>query len=254
MGDHQNGPSRSAIIGMDLHQLIQLSPEDFLGKQVLSKFKTVQLPFLFKILSFDKALPLQSHPNRKLGEQLMKQEKSESWLGKNETYVDPNHKPEVAAVLSEKFQGFVGFRPIEEIQDFVRDVPELRSAIGETMAEEFLALQPAEAEKKLKDTFGRIFDDEKSKGSHLVDSFIRRVKAEGNDAFGKARGSKEGDLAEVATKLYIHYPGDIGIFGALFFSNLVVLKRGEGIAIQPDVLHAYVEGDVIEVFSIIDLH
>jgi mannose-6-phosphate isomerase len=248
MGDHQNGPSRSAVTGMDLHDLITTSPEDFLGKKVLSKFETVQLPFLFKILSFDKALPLQCHPNRKLGEQLMKQEKEKSWFGKNETYVDPNHKPEVAVVLSDKFQGFVGFRPVKEIQDFVRDISELRAAIGESKAEEFLALQPDEAERKLKETFGRIFDDEESKGSHLVDSFIRRVKSEGNDAFGKERGSKESDLAEVAMKLYTNYPGDIGIFGALFFSNLVVLRRGEGIAIQPDVIHAYVDGDVIEVF------
>jgi mannose-6-phosphate isomerase class I len=31
------------------------------------------------------------------------------------------------------------------------------------------------------------------------------------------------------------------------YSNLVVLHKGEGIAIQPNVIHAYVEGDVIEV-------
>lgn len=30
------------------------------------------LPFLFKILSFDKALPLQAHPDPKLGEKLRK--------------------------------------------------------------------------------------------------------------------------------------------------------------------------------------
>lgn len=244
MGDHQNGSSRSVMSGMDLHDLIKSSPEDFLGKSVLDKFKDIQLPFLFKILSFDKALPLQSHPDRKLGEQLMKQEKKESWLGKNETFVDPNHKPEVAVVLSETFQGFVGFRPIEEIQQFVRDIPELREAIGETNAQQFTALQPREAEQNLKSTFGKIFDDEDKKGSQLVDSFMSRVKKEGNKIFGR---ETEEYLAEVAQKLYTQYPGDIGIFGALFFSNLVVLHKGQGIAIQPNVIHAYVEGDVIEV-------
>jgi mannose-6-phosphate isomerase len=60
----------------------------------------------------------------------MEQEKMQSWLGRNETFVDPNHKPEVAVVLSDRFLGFVGFRSVEEIQQFVRDVAELREAIG----------------------------------------------------------------------------------------------------------------------------
>src|SRR5579871_25765 len=246
MGDHQNGSSKSISTGMDLHDLIQLAPEDFLGQRVLNKFKDAQLPFLFKVLSFDKALPLQSHPNRKLAEQLMKQEKKESWLGKNETFVDPNHKPEVAVVLSEMFQGFVGFRPIEEIKDFVRDVPELRIAISEETAERFLKLSNEEAEQALKETFGKVFDDEEKKASGLLRTFMERVNREGNAAFGKNR-SQEKYLAEVARKLHNQYPGDIGLFGAIFFANLVVLKRGEGIAIQADVIHAYVDGDVIEV-------
>jgi mannose-6-phosphate isomerase len=75
---------------------------------------------------------------------------------------------------------------------------------------------------------------------------MERVTKQGSVVFGEERSVKEPHLVEVALKLYSQYPGDIGIFGALFFSNLVVLKKGEGIAIQPDVIHAYVEGDVIE--------
>jgi mannose-6-phosphate isomerase len=93
MGDHQNGPSRSVHSGTDLNTLIKSSPETFLGARVLQKFKDAQLPFLFKVLSFDKALPLQSHPDKALGQKLMEQEKKQSWLvGRNETFVDPNHK------------------------------------------------------------------------------------------------------------------------------------------------------------------
>jgi len=248
MGDHQNGPSRSAHSGTDLNTLIKSSPEMFLGNRVLQNFKDAQLPFLFKVLSFDKALPLQSHPDRALGQKLMEQEKKQSWLGRNETFVDPNHKPEVAVVLSERFLGFVGFRPVEEIQQFVRDVAELREAIGEDSARKFVDLEAEEAEKRLKETFGKVFDGEERKASGLVDSFMRRVKNDGNNAFGKERAWKERYLAEVALKLYNQYPGDIGLFGALIFTNLVVLERGEGIAIPPNVIHAYVEGDVIEVF------
>lgn len=47
----------------------------------------------------------------------------------------PNNIPEVAVVLSDMFMGFVGFRPVGEIQQFLRNVPELREAIGQQNAE-----------------------------------------------------------------------------------------------------------------------
>src|SRR5579859_3490035 len=169
MGDHQKGPSKSVTTGTDLHTLIKSAPSDFLGNSVLKRFQDVQLPFLFKILSFDKALPLQSHPDKHLGENLMNEEKKQSWLGRNETFVDPNHKPEVAVVLSDVFIGFVGFRPVGEIQQFVRDVPELRHAIGEENADKFTGLSAEEGENRLKEIFGKLFDDEEKKANHLVD-------------------------------------------------------------------------------------
>ena len=119
------------------------------GADLSTLIKDTQFPFLFKILSFEKALPLQSHPDKALGQKLMEQEKMQSWLGRNETFVDPNHKPEVAVVLSDRFVGFVGFRPLEEIQQFVRDVAELQEAIGEENARRFVDLEAQEARKKV---------------------------------------------------------------------------------------------------------
>lgn len=55
------------------------------------------LPFLFKILSFDKALPLQAHPDHKLGAKLRKREKIK-YLGYNSDFVDDNGKPEVCRI------------------------------------------------------------------------------------------------------------------------------------------------------------
>lgn len=81
-------------------------------------------------------------------------------------------------------------------------------------------MEAQEAMERLKETFCKIFDDEERKASGLVDSFMRRVKNEGNDAFGNERARKERYLAEVALKLYDQYPGDIGLFGALSFANL----------------------------------
>ena len=245
MGDHPNGPSKSALTGVPLNDLIKSSPETYLGKSILSKFKDIQLPFLFKILSFEKALPLQTHPNRRLAEKLMKEEKDME--GKNQTFVDPNHKPEIAIVLSDEFVGFVGFRPVSEIQQFVKDIEELRGVLGIPTADRFLTSSEEEAQEQLKATFLKVFDGEEGETKQsLLKSFITRVEKEGNAAFG-TRGAEEPYLSKVCEKLHRDYPGDIGIFAALFFANLVVLKKGDGIAIQADVIHAYVEGDVIEV-------
>ena len=79
MGDHPNGPSKSAATGVELATLIQQHPYEFLGAKVTQKYPNPtngkpQLPFLFKVLSFDKALPLQAHPDKKLAAQLFRNE------------------------------------------------------------------------------------------------------------------------------------------------------------------------------------
>ena len=79
MGDHPNGPSESAATGVELATLIQQHPHEFLGAKVAQKYPNPtngkpQLPFPFKVLSFDKALPLQAHPDKKLAAQLFEDE------------------------------------------------------------------------------------------------------------------------------------------------------------------------------------
>lgn len=56
------------------------------------------LPFLFKILSFDKALPLQAHPDPKLGSRLKKREMKERWYNSDCTsyILDLAQSPESA--------------------------------------------------------------------------------------------------------------------------------------------------------------
>lgn len=62
MGTHPNGPSRIASSGESLHEWIIQNPQA-LGDQVLNVFG-VQLPFLFKVLSVNKALSIQVHPSK----------------------------------------------------------------------------------------------------------------------------------------------------------------------------------------------
>lgn len=51
-----------------------------------------------------------------------------------EIYKDPNHKPEMAIALT-PFEALCGFRPISEIKNFLRSIPEFRAAIGKKAKE-----------------------------------------------------------------------------------------------------------------------
>ena len=87
---HKNGPCtvhNGLNRGKLLKDLIQSDPDFYLGQKLLSNSNMQDLykndlPFLFKILSFNKALPLQAHPDPSLGSKLKKQEKEQQ--GKNE--------------------------------------------------------------------------------------------------------------------------------------------------------------------------
>jgi len=59
------------------------------------------------VLSIQKALPLQLHPNKELAAKLHKEDP--------ENFTDDNHKPEIAIALS-KFEAFCGWKPSEEIE------------------------------------------------------------------------------------------------------------------------------------------
>lgn len=61
MGTHVNAPSVVKCSKEKLSDLIAAHPE-FLGDQVLNDFG--ELPFLFKVLSVNKALSIQAHPSK----------------------------------------------------------------------------------------------------------------------------------------------------------------------------------------------
>ena len=92
-----------------------------LGEEVAKRFDN-KLPFLFKVLSINKALSIQAHPTKEHAQQLHKASPS--------NYPDPNHKPEMAIALRD-FEGFCGFRPLVEVARFIVAIPELRHVIGQ---------------------------------------------------------------------------------------------------------------------------
>ncbi|KAI5801278.1 RmlC-like cupin domain-containing protein [Geopyxis carbonaria] len=245
MGDHPNGRAHVIGTGKTLADLIAANPEQYLTAGVYKRFNNdPHLPFLFKVLSFEKALPLQAHPDKGLAKRLKAQEKKEK--GKNENFVDENHKPEVAVALSEVFDGFVGFRPIAEIQEFVRTVPELREVLcsspeSASAVESFLATPDSDAaahEKLLKTLFSAALHCPSSTLTEQSKKLLAPSRGDFSPAFP--------ELTPVAHKIWTDYPNDAGLFAAVFLMNFVRLPRGRGIAVPADCIHAYLHGDVIE--------
>ena len=106
MGDYPVQPAKSLKTGEDLHKIVDEDKEGLLGKNVMEKFGGV-LPFLPKILSIEKALELQIHPDKDLAARLH---------AKNpDQFTDVNHKPEIAIALG-KFEVFVGWKTTSDIQ------------------------------------------------------------------------------------------------------------------------------------------
>jgi mannose-6-phosphate isomerase len=68
MGTHPSNPSKDVETGRTLLDLFEEN-EALLSNDVAKKYGR-KLPFLFKVLSINKALSIQAHPDKKLAEQL----------------------------------------------------------------------------------------------------------------------------------------------------------------------------------------
>ena len=135
IGTHPNGMSQ--ILNEEdgnpcgsLLEYVQSNPEMHLGKTGQK-----DLTFLFKVLSIEKVLSIQAHPDKKLAEQLH--------ASRPHIYKDPNHKPEMAVALTDDFEAMCGFRPVKAIAENLRKFPEFRAVIGEEAAERVCALEHA---------------------------------------------------------------------------------------------------------------
>lgn len=73
------------------------------------------------MLSINKALSIQTHPNKETARKLN--------ATRPDKYPDPNHKPELVIALTD-FKGLCGFRPFQEIKKFVLNVSELRNCLS----------------------------------------------------------------------------------------------------------------------------
>ena len=254
MGTHPSNPSNDLNTGRTLLDLVQENGT-LLSSAVSSKFGA-KLPFLFKVLSINKALSIQAHPNKKLAEQLHARDPK--------NYPDDNHKPEMAIAIT-PFEGFCGFRPVGEIAHFLSVVPALRHLVGTQAADEFIKAIKGNEEStdevivsKNKDALKKLFKSLMSSTAAAIESaagkLVDAAKADGDCKLvaDEAKiSTASATLAELITRTYGQFGADIGLF-VLFFLNFVTMEPGEAMFLRADDIHAYIGGDIIECMAASD--
>ena len=157
-----------------------------------------------------KALSIQAHPDKELAALLHK--------AHPDVYRDPSHKPEMAIALTE-FEMLCGFRPIEQIEEFFKDVPVLKG-IGF---------------KDLKTSFTALMNSDPS----ITKKHYAHLK------------NPKNEVDKLFLRLWDQYPGDIGCL-CVYFLNYIKLKPGEAVFMAANEPHAYLKGDCLEVMACSD--
>ncbi|KAI9799238.1 MAG: hypothetical protein M1833_004116 [Piccolia ochrophora] len=221
MGTYPTTPSLVLSSGEDLQNVLDALPTELIGKPILDKFGT-KLPFLPKILSIQKALPLQIHPDKELSAKLHQKDP--------EKFGDENHKPEIAVALS-RFEVFAGWKQFPEIQKLFFDIPFLKERFVPESQVHFNA-------ETLKKVVSRILS--------ASDEVIEQTQ---NDLLSVSKESlrSQGYIADLLPRLIDQYSkSDPGNLVALLCMNYMVLSPGDAIYVPADGIHAYLAGDIVE--------
>lgn len=261
MGTHPSLPSKLASDGSSLKEYLEKN--DFLlGDKVQQHYQGKDLPFLFKVLAIGKALSIQAHPDKQLAKRLFKE--------RPDVYKDDNHKPEMAIAISETFAGFCGFRPLPQIVDFLKSVPEFSAVVGEEASSAFTSAvssapsslversppaespkpEYAELQKALRALFAALMNaspDEAVKPQ--LAKLVKRYQSETGKTHSK--DLEYGTIEELVLRLNEQFPEDVGAFCS-FLLNVVDLKKGEAVFLKANEPHAYLKGDIMECMATSD--
>ena len=235
LGVHPGAPTMVHLGENATTTLLNLVNSDklrHLGNPTAGKFKG--LPFLLKILDVKDMLSIQVHPNKSMAEIGFERENQ---LGialdaPNRNYKDDNHKPEMMVALSE-FWLLHGFS----------------NHIAQTI-DRYDFLKP----------FKSLYEEEGIKG--LYGHLLNLPQQEVNLVLGKHAQTiiplyQDGKLlksgpdfwaARAMLNLCKDGQYDKGIF-SIYLMNILHLKKGEGIFQGAGLLHAYLEGQNIELMS-----
>ncbi|MCX7775054.1 MAG: mannose-6-phosphate isomerase, class I [Spirochaetaceae bacterium] len=236
MGAHPKAPS-SVVLEQQtepLDALIAREPAYWLGEQTALQWR--ELPFLFKVLAAGAPLSLQVHPGLEAAQRGFARENAATipLLDPRRTFKDPHHKPELAVALT-PFRALAGFRSPEEIS----------ALFGAPLAER-LELHAGMSRDDLPALVRTLLNWPRASFSRIEALLLARAEeliSSSNEAYAGA--------GRLALELHHHYPGDPGQFAAFFLEQLF-LQPGEGLFVPAGVMHAYLEGSILEIMACSD--
>jgi len=196
----------------------------------LAENNSEPLNFLFKILDVHEMLSIQSHPSKKQAEEGFRRENN---LGidlkaKNRNYKDPFDKPELMLALSE-FWLLHGLKNQQSIINDLSDKPYLSPLADE------LERSGVRAGLML------ALNEEDPKVIEMTKNLIA-------DQYGNTSKNKWDPEFWVQRWLQSNPNISRGLL-TLFFLNIVKLEKGQAIYQPPGLLHAYLEGQNVELMA-----
>ncbi len=234
MGTH---PLASAEIGDDhesLAKLIAENKEAVLGDSIAKSFGS--LPYLFKVLDVRDMLSIQVHPSKKNAEADFAKENAAGKAANapDRNYKDDNHKPELAAALSD-FWLLHGFKPKEKLTSILTNVDELES------------LLPVFEDEGYEGLYKHVMEMPQEEVNEILQPLIDRIVPLYQE--GKLTRYKE-DFWAARAAVTFNEGDDIdrGIFSVYLF-NLVNVKKGDAIFQDAGVPHAYLDGQNAEIMA-----
>ena len=236
MGAHPSAPAmvETAQGLMALDQMIQENKVAFLGAKTAAQFGA--LPYLFKILDVEKMLSIQVHPSKENAEKGFSKEQQAGVPidATNRNYKDQNHKPEVMVALSD-FWLLHGFMPAIALKERLSSLAPLQILLPEFGQDDyaglyshFMRLDQTATDKILKP---------------LLEIAVHEV------AVGKV------DKTHPHWWANKYYGGivpssniDKGIL-SIYILNIVNVPKYQGVFQGAGLLHAYLEGQNIELMA-----
>lgn len=238
LGTHPKGPSQVELTDgstESLETLIKSNPKELLGN-TSDRFTTI--PFLFKLLDARQMLSLQVHPNKKQAEEGYAKEEN-SGMSKDDpkrTYKDDNHKPEFGIVQGD-FWLLHGFREKNSLIEILEQTTELQPLLE--------YFQNGDYKSLYKHVMLDLSDEEanailSSLANRIVPAYKANSLTKSHPDYWAAKAIVDMNMSDGAY--------DRGLF-AIYFLNLVSMKKGQALFQDAGLLHAYLEGTMIEVMA-----
>ncbi len=238
LGTHPLG--QSILLDVDgneitLEAAINNNPYELIGEKVFHEFGG--LPYLLKILDVNKMLSIQVHPSKQAAEKGFQKEEAAGIpiSAPSRNYKDKNHKPEVMIALSE-FWLLHGFKQPGDIELVLQNIPE------------FTIFLPLYKKEGLKALYRFFMEMPQSNVNSVLEPVVKRALRQKNDGL-VSKNEPEWWIAKMFDSLS-NRPEDIdrGIF-SIYLMNIVHLNSGEAIFQAPGILHAYLEGQNVELMA-----